>query len=262
MKIDLNNSGNIDASELGACLRGAGNAKFEAALLARDWLAKMDGNGDQKINVDEFKAFFARTLEEYGSTEAEKTLLFFEEAADIQVAWTQTSAKTSMQVKEERAADAAAQAGTNAEAPASRRNDANGASSSSSSSNVNANSSSSSCGDEHPLGATCSLATRGAYLLSLDAAGVAEQVDFVKATLKEREKHRKRDVKAKVAEANLDYSKTVSGTLADTTTEKAFTELMKEMDGKSELPEDPFADTLRFESCHIYRILAKHPLIC
>lgn len=252
MKIDLNNSGNINASELGACLRGAGNAKFEAALLARDWLAKMDGNGDQKISVDEFKAFFARTLEEYGATEAEKTLLFFEEAAHIQVAWTQTSAKTSMQVKEERAADAAAQAGTNAEAPASRSDTGGGSNSSNSNANANC---SSSYGDEHPLGATCSLATRGAYLLSLDEAGVAEQVDFVKATLKEREKHRKRDVKAKVAEANLDYSKTVSGTLADTTTEKAFTELMKEMDGKSELPEDPFADTLRFESCHIYRIL-------
>ena len=59
-------------------------------------------------------------------------------------------------------------------------------------------------------------------------------------------------MKAKVAEANLDYSKTVSGTLADTTTEKAFTELMKEMDGKSELPEDPFADTLRFENRFVF----------
>ena len=254
-KIDLNNSGNIDAAELGACLRGAGNAKFEAALLAREWLTKMDGNGDQKINVDEFKAFFTRTLEENGAAEAEKTLLFFEEAADIQVAWTQTSAKTSMQVKEERATEEAARLGNEDDLEAANSSDADGSRSSSSSgsssrrSNLNAKSSSD---DEHPLGATCSLATRGAYLLALDAAGVAEQVDFVKATLKEREKHRKRDVKAKVAEANLDYSKTVSGTLADTTTEKAFTELMKEMDGKSELPEDPFADTLRFENRFVF----------
>ena len=75
-KIDLNNSGNIDAAELGACLRGAGNAKFEAALLAREWLTKMDGNGDQKINVDEFKAFFTRTLEENGAAGPKKHSCF------------------------------------------------------------------------------------------------------------------------------------------------------------------------------------------
>jgi hypothetical protein len=240
-QIDLNSSGNIDSSELAACLRGAGNGKFEAALLAREWLAQLDRNGDQRINADEFKAFFARTLDESGAGEAECTLLFFEEAAAIQVAWTQTLAKTSMQVKAERAAAEATAAAANEAATA--------ASSCSSSEDVEA----------LALGKDCSLATRGAYLLGLDPEAVAKQVELVKATLKEREKHRKRLAKARAAEANLDYSKTLSGTREDTVAEKAFTDLMQERDGKAELPEDPFADILRSVSTYTFIDLKATP---
>ena len=158
-------------------------------------------------------------LQESGASEAESTLRFFEEAADIQVAWTKTATKTSIQVKEERAAEEAA-----------------------------AQSEKGSCGDNTGKGVSpldADLPTRGAHLLALDQAALDKEVEFVKTTIKEREKQRKRTLKAKAKEDNLDYSKTLSGTIEDTKTEKAFTELMKEMDGKADLPEDPFAEILR-----------------
>ena len=99
-------------------------------------------------------------------------------------------------------------------------------------------------GDQDDDGGKIKFRERAASFLSLDQEGRDKHIAFVKDTIAAREKKRKSEAKARLKEANIDYSKTCAGTAADSKAEKAFTELMKEQDGKADLPEDEFAHLL------------------
>jgi len=93
---------------------------------------------------------------------------------------------------------------------------------------------------------TGTLLERCELLLSLDVGSRASHEARMLETLGVREKQRKREAKARLKEANLDYSKSLSATREDTKTENDVSDLLRSGVGyDKELAEDPFAETLR-----------------
>ena len=79
--LDANNSGQIDRKELGDAFTKSGDSKFDGALKAREWLRVMDDDTNKMVSMDEFKVFFAKTMDESSSEAAEATLALFEVVA-------------------------------------------------------------------------------------------------------------------------------------------------------------------------------------